>query len=138
MINVYPLKGGYGNGFIVTGHAGYAPHGADIVCASVSAVTQTIVMGLEKVAIVEKNVKSGYMLIEIPAPSDVTDILIDMMVEGLLHISLQHKDYLQVWKDGYIDEDARVQRGYRTTQSTRQDSISARAHDPITPYNHVT
>lgn len=119
MINVYPIKGGYRRGFIVTGHAEYAPHGMDIVCASISAITQTVVMGLETVAVIEKNVKNGYMMVEIPNPSDITDVLIDMMVNGLQHISKQYREYVQVWKDGHIDEDERVQRGYRTTQSAR-------------------
>jgi uncharacterized protein YsxB (DUF464 family) len=34
----------------VKGHAGYAPHGQDIVCAAVSAILQTAVLGLESVA----------------------------------------------------------------------------------------
>lgn len=34
----------------VTGHAGFAAHGQDIVCAAVSALVQTALMGLEKVA----------------------------------------------------------------------------------------
>jgi uncharacterized protein YsxB (DUF464 family) len=34
----------------VKGHAGYAPHGHDIVCAAVSAILQTAVLGLESVA----------------------------------------------------------------------------------------
>ncbi|MFY9272078.1 MAG: ribosomal-processing cysteine protease Prp, partial [Thermacetogeniaceae bacterium] len=34
-------------GFIVEGHAGYAPAGEDIVCAGVSALVQTAVAGLK-------------------------------------------------------------------------------------------
>jgi uncharacterized protein YsxB (DUF464 family) len=34
----------------VKGHAGYAPHGQDIVCAAVSAIVQTAVLGLESIA----------------------------------------------------------------------------------------
>lgn len=34
----------------VKGHAGYAPHGQDIVCAAVSAILQTAVLGLESIA----------------------------------------------------------------------------------------
>jgi len=33
--------------FEVRGHANYAEHGQDIVCAGVSAVTQTTILGLE-------------------------------------------------------------------------------------------
>lgn len=34
----------------VKGHAGYAPHGQDIVCAAVSAILQTAVLGIESIA----------------------------------------------------------------------------------------
>jgi uncharacterized protein len=36
--------------FRVTGHAGYASHGEDIVCAAVSALVQTALLGLSDVA----------------------------------------------------------------------------------------
>ena len=35
-------------GFSVTGHANTAPHGQDIVCAGISALTQTAVLGLDR------------------------------------------------------------------------------------------
>jgi uncharacterized protein YsxB (DUF464 family) len=35
-------------GFSVTGHANTGPHGQDIVCAGVSALTQTAVLGLDR------------------------------------------------------------------------------------------
>lgn len=34
----------------VNGHANYAPHGQDIVCAGVSAILQTTILGLEAIA----------------------------------------------------------------------------------------
>lgn len=37
----------YDNGFIIEGHAGYAEPGKDIVCAAVSALSQTCVMSIE-------------------------------------------------------------------------------------------
>lgn len=37
-------------GFEARGHARYAPHGEDIVCAAVSAMTQMAIVGLEDVA----------------------------------------------------------------------------------------
>ncbi|MCG0277588.1 MAG: ribosomal-processing cysteine protease Prp [Thermanaeromonas sp.] len=35
-------------GFEISGHAGYAPRGRDIVCAAVSALAQATVLGLEE------------------------------------------------------------------------------------------
>lgn len=38
------------NAVNVTGHADYAPRGHDIVCAAVSAIVQTAILGLEAIA----------------------------------------------------------------------------------------
>lgn len=42
-------RSGYMN-IKVEGHANYAPHGQDIVCAGVSAILQTAVLGLQAIA----------------------------------------------------------------------------------------
>lgn len=34
----------------VDGHADYAPHGQDIVCAGISAITQSCALGLQAIA----------------------------------------------------------------------------------------
>lgn len=36
-------------GFAITGHSGFQVHGSDIVCAAVSALSQTAVLALEQV-----------------------------------------------------------------------------------------
>ncbi|NPV72015.1 MAG: ribosomal-processing cysteine protease Prp [Firmicutes bacterium] len=46
------------------GHSGYAPSGSDIVCAAVSAVVQTAVLGVRQAAGCEAVVKTGDALIE--------------------------------------------------------------------------
>jgi len=38
-------------GFSAAGHSGYAPAGEDIVCAAVSALTQTAALGLERLGL---------------------------------------------------------------------------------------
>ena len=42
------LKGGKPIGFDAHGHTGYAECGEDIVCAAVSAITQTAAMGVSE------------------------------------------------------------------------------------------
>lgn len=44
--------------FTATGHAGYAPHGEDIICAGVSAIAQTVIGSLEDIA----GIKPAYIL----------------------------------------------------------------------------
>ena len=55
-------------GFTVLGHTGYAPEGEDIVCAGVSALTQTAVNALETVAHAPASVivRSGFFEREAP------------------------------------------------------------------------
>lgn len=106
MINIYPIKGGYKNGFIVVGHADYAERGQDIVCASVSALTQATLMGLEKYSWhkVEKKVRDGYMMVDVVEPTQATNVLIDTMVMALESIALQYKQHVTVWEDVTYDE----------------------------------
>lgn len=50
MINVEILhKGIWVVGFNIVGHAGYAPHGQDVVCAAVSAASDMALVGLLEV-----------------------------------------------------------------------------------------
>jgi uncharacterized protein YsxB (DUF464 family) len=56
-------RGGAFAGFTVSGHAGYAKHGSDIVCSAVSALTQAAAMGLSEFLNVcgELAVEEGHM-----------------------------------------------------------------------------
>ena len=47
---LYTAEGGQVTGFLCAGHAAYADEGQDIVCAAVSALTETCVNALERVA----------------------------------------------------------------------------------------
>ncbi|MGJ0848178.1 ribosomal-processing cysteine protease Prp [Tissierella praeacuta] len=59
MIEVKLYKNDMGNyhRYEVEGHAGYAEYGKDIVCAGVSAITQSALLTLERICI---NARSGY------------------------------------------------------------------------------
>jgi uncharacterized protein YsxB (DUF464 family) len=51
MIKIMIIDDGKNNRAIsLTGHAGYAEHGKDIVCAAVSTIFQLCTMGLRKLA----------------------------------------------------------------------------------------
>lgn len=120
MINVYPIKGGYERGFIVVGHAESAEHGQDLVCAAVSAITQTTLLGLQMFASIHKEVKDGFMLAEVTRPNIQSYALIKSMIAGLALIEMQHKENLQVWEDDLVGtEDSRIRRGSRETQTAR-------------------
>lgn len=88
--------------FSVSGHSGYAERGSDIICAGVSALVQTIVLGLqEHVGLnVDLEVKEGYLACCLPEvagkKSELAGVLLETMVSGLQRISEQHSDYVTV------------------------------------------
>lgn len=100
----YVGNNGKYKGFRVIGHANYAEHGKDIVCAAISAVTQAIVIGISEVVgasskvtidkekgLIEVDVsESDYELIE------KVDTLIETMQISLAHIETQYSEYLTV------------------------------------------
>ena len=57
-------------GFECSGHTGYAEFGKDILCASISSMTQSVVLGVIKVlkisAKVTHNDDKGYIKLEMP------------------------------------------------------------------------
>ena len=74
------------------GHTGFARNGEDIVCASVSSITQTALLGLLNVAKVKvnctKNDEQGYLKFEIVGDLDKEkrhecDMILETMVEGI-------------------------------------------------------
>lgn len=57
-------------GFSLSGHTGYAEYGSDIVCASLSSISQSTLIGLKKVLDincgVERNDEKGILRIRLP------------------------------------------------------------------------
>lgn len=74
MINVRLWHSGRGNivGYSITGHAGYAPRGTDIVCAAVSALTQAALLGLTEHLGLDPKVETetGYLSVMLPEGSE--------------------------------------------------------------------
>ncbi len=63
-------------GFVSEGHACYAKHGKDIVCAAVSTAIQSAAIGVVNVvgisATLDRNDSIGFFRLELP--SDITDV----------------------------------------------------------------
>ena len=103
-ITVYQKNGTF-VGFDATGHTGYADSGEDIVCAAVSAVTQTAVIGITELLncpcalqiedgelhlMLERSVK-GKML-------EKAGLILGTMFLGLRSIETDYSDYLKLEK----------------------------------------
>ena len=91
MIKVEIFKNGEGkiSGYEVTGHSGTAARGEDIVCAGVSALAQTALLGIGKHLHRETDyeVASGKLSMKLKgAPDDLTEAVLQSMLLGLREI----------------------------------------------------
>lgn len=112
MLEIRIQRDGIGQirGVKVSGHAGYAPPGRDIVCAAVSAVVQTAIHGLEerfglKVA---ARLEKGDVYLRLPPQLriDVQDRVQDVLevtVSGLKVIANQYREYVS-----FVEESASI------------------------------
>lgn len=89
---------------VAEGHTGYAQEGEDIVCAALSAIMQTAVMGLVKVAKIDcKYViedASGRLELVLPDLRSVdrhnADIILDTMLCGIADLEQGYSDYIHL------------------------------------------
>lgn len=77
-------------GFAISGHAKTAPHGQDIVCAGVSALTQSSIMGIERhlgrhIDLGQDN--DGLTMRLIGQPDSLTGAILETMLLGLNEIA---------------------------------------------------
>ncbi|MGI6189058.1 MAG: ribosomal-processing cysteine protease Prp [Clostridiales bacterium] len=90
-------------GFEVSGHSGYSERGKDIVCAAVSAIVQTAVIGLTEVLgiKVDYRQKAGEARCIIPeelsgGQIEKINIILKTMLHGLMSIQEGYSDYIRV------------------------------------------
>ncbi|SHJ51875.1 ribosomal-processing cysteine protease Prp [Tepidibacter formicigenes] len=90
-------------GFSINGHAGFAKHGEDIVCAAVSVLAQTAVIGIHDYAKVncQFNIDDGKL--ECKIPCDIsnekrvqTDAILETMALGLKNIKEGYSSYIKI------------------------------------------
>jgi len=99
-IQVYRNSAGEISGFAVKGHADAAPHGMDIVCAGVAALTQTAVLGLEQ-HLKRKftlDIASGKLVLDLKEPPDaLTEAVLETMLLGLREIRENYsKEFVRI------------------------------------------
>lgn len=89
--------------FAVTGHSGYAARGNDIVCAGVSAVVQTTVLGLQRVLGINCSGSQTDGELHCALPTDLppgsvesADILLRTMLAGLTALAEAYADYVRI------------------------------------------
>jgi len=89
----------------VSGHAGYARRGQDILCASISAITQSGALGILKVlgikAHYETDEDKGYLKLELPQTLSEqelgeTQIVFETMLVSLRDLHTGYSKYFQL------------------------------------------
>ncbi len=86
----------------VSGHAEYAKHGKDIVCAGVSSLTLSAALGLRDV--LNKNgtyrSKEGHLFVEISETDDRTEAILQTMRLGLSEMQKQYSELITIEETG--------------------------------------
>lgn len=97
------------NGYITelkaTGHAGCGAYGEDIVCAGVSSIIQTAMLGLMSVvqidALINRDEKLNTMIIKLPEnlteeKKREADIVLQTMLCGLTDLHIGYSDFIEL------------------------------------------
>ncbi|GIO34758.1 MULTISPECIES: ribosomal-processing cysteine protease Prp [Paenibacillus] len=102
-VRILRRKDGGIHGFEVKGHANFAKHGEDIVCAGVSAVTVGTVNSLEELTgtVMDSRMNDGFLSAHFPSEGDRGDdpqaqLLLESMVVMLNSIAESYGKYIQI------------------------------------------
>lgn len=101
-------------GFSAKGHTNYAPAGQDIVCAAVSTLVQTTVLGLHELVGLKLKLKQEpkiglYSCLIVPTDDEVkleqAHLILNLMYLGLQQIAEEYRKYVQIsLKEVHNDE----------------------------------
>lgn len=86
------------DGIMISGHAGYALAGSDIVCAGVTALTQGLIRSIEGLTDdrIETDIGSGIASIQYGDLSEKGRLLIDSFFIGICMIAEEFPDYVRI------------------------------------------
>lgn len=104
MIRLQFVKSGKDiEGFQISGHAGYAPHGQDIVCAAASFLAITVINSLELQLGAEGRVKSedGYLSYQLPEALTqeqwhTAQIILQTLATGFQNLKEEYPKYISI------------------------------------------
>ena len=95
------------------GHTGYGVEGEDIVCAALSSIVQTALMGVLMVAGVnaktQRNDEQGYLMIEVPEGLSAVqqrdvDTILNTMLLGISDLNEGFSDFIELEVKWYVYE----------------------------------
>lgn len=82
----------------ISGHAGYAEPGKDIVCAGVTALTQTLIQSIENLTDdkIEYRISPGKVEVEYRNLSEKSKTLVDSFFVGICLITEEFPEHVKV------------------------------------------
>lgn len=86
-------------GYNATGHSDYAERGQDIVCAAVSTLLQTALLGLTRLADSKATfrITDGKMNVKlVEKPTHDSNLILECMKIGLIEIENAYRDCVQI------------------------------------------
>ena len=88
-----------GDRITISGHAEYAAHGRDIVCAAISTLSQVFVASVEELtaAKIKTAQTGGYMEIVIEESTERAQVLLDSFLLGCRMIADEYPDNVRVF-----------------------------------------
>ena len=86
------------DGITISGHAGYAEPGKDIICAGATALTETLVKSLEDLTEdeIEYDISPGRADIKYKDLSERGQLLVDSFFLGICLIAADFPDYIKI------------------------------------------
>lgn len=86
------------SGITITGHANYAEHGKDIVCAGISALAQTLIQSVEELTsdIIQYSMQPGTVDINFGDLSEPAQLLVDSFFVGAQLIAETYPDNVKI------------------------------------------
>ncbi len=100
-IRIFSQTDGKISGFSVTGHSGTAERGQDIVCAGVSSLAQTALLGIMEYLHreVDYDIASGKLTVRLKSvPDDLTEAIMQSMLLGLIEIQKLSPEAVRISK----------------------------------------
>ena len=88
----------HSNGITMSGHAGYAEPGQDIVCAGVSALVQTLIQSIEELTQdeIQYSMQPGAVDIKMRNLSEQAQLLVDSFFVGVQLIAGEYPDNVKI------------------------------------------
>lgn len=101
IVDLFKNDHGFITGYKVSGHAGFAPSGEDIICAMVSVLTQTPILGLEQhlkyQPLYHVDETDGVLEVKLnSAPNELTQAILATMEYGLQDVAEQYSQYVLI------------------------------------------